>query len=93
MGGKCLQWINGNKSKIIAAPDKRKSANGLVERTWQTLVQMARVYLTEKQTPQEYWYWSILHVSRMLNHVPGRLNINMTSPFELFHGTKPDPCT
>ena len=32
-GGKCFRWINNNKSKIIAAPTKRQSANGLIKRT------------------------------------------------------------
>ena len=93
MGGKCLRWINNDKSKITAAPAKRQSANGLVERTWRTLVQMYRAYLTKKQTPQEYWYWSILHGYRMLKHVPGHLNSKLTYPFELVHVTKPDPRT
>ena len=93
MWGKCLRWINNNKSKIIAAPTKRQSSNGLVERTWCNLFQMARTYLTEKHIPHEYWYWDILHGSRILNHVPGRLNRKLTSPFELVHGTKLDPRT
>ena len=29
----------------------------------------------------------------MLNHVPGRLNRKLTSPFELVHGTNIDPRT
>ena len=52
---------------------------------------MSRAYLTYKQMPRKYWYWAILHGSIMLNHLPGRLNRKLTSPFELVHGTKPDP--
>ena len=42
MGDKCLKWTNDNKYKIIAAPTKRQSANGIIEHTWRNLVQMDR---------------------------------------------------
>ena len=38
IGGAALKWIQKNNSKIIAAPRNRQSSNGLVERTWQTLL-------------------------------------------------------
>ena len=60
--------------------------NGLVERTWQTLVRMARAYITEKQVGREFWYFAIKHASLMVNQVPGRLGCKLTSPFELVHG-------
>ena len=49
MGGAALRWIRANDSRIIAANAGRQSSNGLVERTWRTIVQMARAYITEKQ--------------------------------------------
>ena len=48
IGGRALKWIQEQKSKIIAAPAGRQSSNGLVERTWRTIVTMARAYITEK---------------------------------------------
>ena len=54
IGGKALKWIRLQKSRIIAAPAGRQSSNGLVERTWRTIVQMARAYVTEKQVVREY---------------------------------------
>ena len=51
---------------------------------------MARVYITEKQVGNGFWYFSVRHVVMMLNQVPGRLGIKLTAPFELFHNTKPD---
>ncbi len=56
MGGQALRWINDNQSRIKAAPARRQSSNGLVERTWQTLVGMARSYITEKQVGREFWF-------------------------------------
>ena len=73
IGGKALKWIQENESKIWAAPARRQSSNGLVERTWQTLVRMARSYLSEKQVSREYWYFAIRHAAFMLNQIPGRL--------------------
>ena len=64
-----------------------------VELTWLTLVQMACAYLTEKLIPHKYWYWTILHGYRMLNHVSGQLKRKLTSTFKIIHGNIPDPRT
>jgi transposase InsO family protein len=93
IGGKALRWINDSKSRIIASPSNRQSSNGLVERTWQTLVRMARAYITDKQVGREFWYYAIKHAAHMCNQVPGRLGRKLTSPFELVHGIKPDAST
>ena len=39
--GNALQWILSNGSNIIAAPSGHQSLNGLAERTWRTIIQMA----------------------------------------------------
>ena len=93
IGGKALKWIQEAKSRIIASPSNRQSSNGLVERTWQTLVRMARAYITEKQVGREFWYFAIKHAAHMINQIPGRLGRKLTSPFELVHGSKPDAAT
>ena len=93
IGGKALKWILENKSKIIAAPAGRQSSNGLAERTWKTIIQMARAYITEKQVGREFWYFAIQHAAMMLNNVPGRLGRKLTTPFELVHNQKPDSKT
>jgi hypothetical protein len=93
IGGKALKWIRLQKSRIIAAPAGCQSSNGLVERTWRTIVQMARAYVTEKQVGREYWFFAVAHATRMINQVPGRLGRKLTSPLELVHGHKPDSRT
>ena len=90
IGGKALRWIHKNKSRVIAANAGRQSSNGLVERTWRTVVQMARAYITEKQVGREFWFFAILYAATMINQVPGRLGRKLTTPFELVHGVKPD---
>ena len=59
IGGKALRWIKEAKSRLIAAPSNRQSSNGLVERTWQSIVRMARAYLTVKQQGREYWWFAV----------------------------------
>jgi len=55
IGGKALKKIQGNDSRVIAAPAHRQSSNGLVGWTWHTIVTMACTYLTEKQVGCVYW--------------------------------------
>ena len=43
------RWILSNGSNIIAAPAGIQYLNGLAERTWRTLIQMDRAFITEKQ--------------------------------------------
>ena len=47
--GNTLQWILSNGSNIIAALADRQYSNGLVERTWFNIIQMAQEFITEKQ--------------------------------------------
>jgi hypothetical protein len=93
MGGQALCWIQEKGGKIIAAPARRQSSNGLVERTWQTMVCMARSFIIEKQVGREFWFFAIKHAAHMLNQVAGRLGRKLTSPFELVYGEKPDAMT
>jgi hypothetical protein len=78
LGGKALCWIQEAKSRIIAA---------------QTIVRMARAYITEKQVGREFWFCAIKGAARMCNQVPGRLGRKLTTPFELVYGVKPDAST
>ena len=54
IGGQALKWIHLNGSKVIAANSGRQSSNGLAERTWRTLIQMSRSYITDKQVGREF---------------------------------------
>eukprot|EP00956_Cyclotella_meneghiniana_P012602 scaffold17913_cov36-Cyclotella_meneghiniana.AAC.1 len=92
IGGAALRHINKH-SRIIAAPARRQSSNGLVESTWKTVVRMARAYITEKQVSREFWFFAIRHAVIMINQIPGRLGRRLTTPFELVYGVKPDSST
>ena len=93
IGGNTLQSILSNGSNIIASPAGRQYLNGLVERTWRTIIKMARAFITKKQVGREFWYFAVRHAAMMLNQVPGRLGFKLTTPFELVHNSKPDSNT
>ena len=54
---------------------------------------MAREFITENQVGREFWYFAVRHAAMILNQVPGRLGLKLTTPFELVHNSKPDSKT
>ena len=90
IGVNSLRWILSNGSNIIATPSGLQSSNGLAERTCCTIIQMMQSFIIEKQVGQEFWYFAVRHAEMMLNQVPGRLGLKLTTPFELVHKSKPD---
>ena len=54
------EFLIDHDSDIIAAPAGRQSSNGLVESHWKTMVHMSRAYLTEKQIPRTFWFFSVV---------------------------------
>jgi hypothetical protein len=87
------EYLIDNGSKIVSAPAKRQSTNGLVESHWKVMVHMARAYLTEKQMPRSYWFFAITHAARMMNAIPGKVDGGLASPFLLVHGVGHDERT
>jgi hypothetical protein len=75
---------------VVAAPAKRQSSNGLVESHWKVMVHMARAYLTEKQMPQAFWIYVIVHSTRMMNVIPSKIHGHIASPFLLVHSVGHD---
>ncbi len=50
------------------------------------MVHMSRAYLTEKQMPHSFWFFSIVQSARMMNAIPRKLHGKLASPFLLVHG-------
>ena len=90
IGGNVLWWILSNGSNIIVSPFGCQYSNGLAEHTWRTLIQMTRAFIAEKQVGRKFWYFVVRHAAMMLNQVPGRLDLKLTTPFEHVHKYKPD---
>jgi hypothetical protein len=53
------KYLIDNDSKVLAAPAKHQSHNGLVESQWKIMVHMGCAYLTKKQMPQTFWFYTI----------------------------------
>ena len=87
------EYLIDNGSKIVSAPAKRQSTNGLIESHWKVMVHMARAYLTEKQMPRSYWFFAITHAARMMNIIPSKVDSGLASPFLLVHGVGHDERT
>ena len=81
IGGNALRWILSNGSNIISDPAGRQSLNGLSEHMWCTIIQMAQAFITKKQFGREFWYFAVRHAAMMLNQVPGRLGLKLTTLF------------
>ena len=86
-------YLVDNSSKVIAAPAKHQSSNGLVESHWKVMVHMARAYLTKKQMPRAFWFYAIVHSAHMMNAIPGKIHGHIASPFLLVHGVGHDEQT
>ena len=56
-----------NNSLMLAVPSDQLYQNGLVERAWKTISEMAWSYITDKQMPRSYWYWDIRYTSCVHN--------------------------
>jgi len=80
------EYLIDNNSKVVSAPAKCQSTNGLVKSHWKVMVHMAWACLTEKQMPRSYWFFAITHAALVMNAIPGRVDGGLVSPFLLVHG-------
>jgi hypothetical protein len=87
------EYLSNNQSKVVAAPAKRQSSNGLVKSHWKTMVHMAWAYLTEKQMLCMFWFYTVVHLARMMNAIPGTISSHLALPFLLVHGVGHDEQT
>ncbi len=62
-GSAVREYLIDGSSKVVSAPAKQQSANGLVESHWKTMVHMARAFLTKKQMPRTFWFYAITHLA------------------------------
>jgi len=63
--------------------------NGVVERRNQTVVGMARSMLKAKRMPAAFWGEAVSTAVFILNRAPTK-SLDGTTPFETWHGRKPD---
>ena len=92
MGGKVLELLDDRGIDIETAPPSRQDQNGLVERHWQTIVQMARNWMRSSLLPSTFWWYAIKRAVEVTNILPtSHLNRNKPStPFEIVFNKKVD---
>jgi hypothetical protein len=88
--GPTEQFLCENGCKIHASPSYHQDKNGLVERAWQTIISMARSYVTDMQMPRSFRYWALQQAVFVLNFLPCTVSQVLTSPHELVYGVKPN---
>jgi hypothetical protein len=83
--------VCANGLDIASAPAVCQSSNCLlVEQQWQTMLEMAQSYLTEKQIPWDFWFHAIQYSACVMKFIIGKVNNALTTPFELIHHSPPD---
>ncbi len=92
-GTKIREYLLDNDSNIVAAAVGQQSANGLIKSHWKVMIHMSHVYLTEKQMPQSFWFYSVVYSAQMMNTILGKFGGKLASPFLLAHGVGHDECT
>ena len=97
LGGAAKAPLQAHGCCVNAAPLHCQSQNGLVEKKWQTLTTMARTCLTDAKSPTKFWCWAIWEAAVRSDLLPISSDETnptnpeaLTTPFEAFHGQKPD---
>ena len=91
MGGSTKKLLRDNKIRIEAAPPKRQHQNGLVERKWQSILTIARNWLTQELLPTKYWFFALKRATEIMNILPTKHEGGIVStPFEYVHNKKVD---
>ena len=88
--GKCGKHLKHHGIRVRASPASRQSQNGLVERRWGVITNMARAFLTDSKMPRKFWFWALRHANYIQNILPVTYKGVKTTPLELSTGHKPD---
>ena len=93
IGGNVAKFLQEEeKIRLESAPPYRQHQNGLVERHWQTIVNMARNWLRSSMLPTTYWYFAIKRAVEVSNVMPLKFKDDdkITTPYEKVFNKKVD---
>ncbi|GAA5904683.1 hypothetical protein JCM5296_003625 [Sporobolomyces johnsonii] len=68
----------------------KHAQNGLIERQWRSVFDMARCWLAESGLPLSFWDLAVLSAIHVKNRLPTSANPGSISPFEAYYGRQPD---
>jgi hypothetical protein len=92
LDGPTGSFLKEHNVLLRGAPNGRQNQNGLVERAWQMITNMARAFIMDMQMPLNYWYWALRQSVQVSNYIPCHVSGISTTPHELVYGIKPDIC-
>ena len=67
-----------------------QSQNGLCERNWKTILQMARNWISSAMLPSSFWWHALKRATEVSNYIPLKINNTLNTPHGLVCGTKAD---
>jgi dUTPase len=83
--------LNFTGTHVSGAPQGRQNQNGLSEGNWKYVCNMARNFLNENLLPRQFWFHALKYAVQVSNYLPVKLtNGQVSTPYELAHGTTPD---
>lgn len=83
------KWLANEGIKHEFSNPYEPEQNGNAERLNRTLGEMARTLLSHSKLPCDFWNFAYLTSAYLYNQLPNVLTEDKT-PFELFHGKKPN---
>ncbi len=91
IAGTTRRLLRDKEIQVQASPPYRQHQNGLVERNWQTIVDMARNWLRSAMLPTKYWYFAVKRACEVTNLLPVKdRNDKITTPYEMLFKKKVD---
>lgn len=89
IGAALEKWLKEEGIKHEFSNPYEPEQNGNAERLNRTLGEMARTMLSHSRLPNQFWNFAYLTSAYLYNRLPNTLTGNKT-PYELFHGRKPN---
>ena len=82
------ELLRQNKIRLETSASYSPHQNGTAERSWRTLFEMVRCFLTDAQQPKELWPYAV-HTAAYINNRCFKKRLGQT-PFFVLNSRKPD---
>ena len=68
------EWLEEGHSRINAAPEGKQRQNGLAERTWRSILRIARGRIASSLLPPTFWWFAFKRAVEVSNYVPIKID-------------------
>ena len=83
-------WANNNGIRFTWTPPYSHESNGVVERHWRTITEMAYTFLLSSGVSLKFWTYAALHSNYIRNRLPHKALGKNVTPYELMFSKRPD---